>query len=469
MILMLVLLAFCTTAQSQESVYHHDAAYPFIIISKDTVKEAPTFTDREFKENASAVYFRLNRTEIMEPDSFINLYNREILPLVNSEHLKLRKIYVRGSASPEGPYENNRRLGQGRSKVLAKELQSKLPYQDGEVELQVEGITEDYGYLCLLMEEAGDPDYELVKSVYENCGGDEPCCKRNLMKLKGGKLWQRLLKTYFPKLRAARLILWFVEPCEPEPVEPEPEPIIPEPEPEQEPDTVVVVEPEPEIVPEPEPEVILPEPARERRRHMIAIRTNLLHDFFYMPSIGWTPSPNIQFEYYPLDGHLTYNLGMTWGTRRNWTSHEFFQVRDFQFELRRYFRGGGKFTGFYLAAHLHGDVYGIGINSRKGWEGEGGAASISGGYVMPITRRGDLRLEFMAEAGYFYTRFDPYVYGNPVSGKDTGLYYYNYLGSASKFKKRNHQFGWFGPLNLGVQLTYDIIYRPKAKKEQLAQ
>ena len=45
-----------------------------------------------------------------------------------------------------------------------------------------------------------------------------------------------------------------------------------------------------------------------------------------------------------------------------------------------------------------------------------------------------------------------------LTGPET---YYDYHGNASRFKKRNRQFTWFGPTNLGVQITYDLVYRKK--------
>ena len=69
----------------------------------------------------------------------------------------------------------------------------------------------------------------------------------------------------------------------------------------------------------------------------------------------------------------------------------------------------------------------------------------------------------MAAVGYLTTKYDPYVWGNPITGAVDGKYYYDYTGKASRFKKRNHRFNWMGPTNLGVQLTYDIIYRKHEK------
>ena len=61
--------------------------------------------------------------------------------------------------------------------------------------------------------------------------------------------------------------------------------------------------------------------------------------------------------------------------------------------------------------------------------------------------------------GFFYTRYDPYVYGNPITGVEDGLYYYEYYGNTSDFKMRNYQLFWFGPTNAGLHITYDILYR----------
>ena len=82
---------------------------------------------------------------------------------------------------------------------------------------------------------------------------------------------------------------------------------------------------------------------------------------------------------------------------------------------------------------------------------------------MRLTRCGHFRLEFMAALGFLATKYDPYVWGNPITGDLDGKYYYDYQGMASKFKKRNHLFTWLGPTNVGIQLTYDIIYRKRGK------
>ena len=200
-----------------------------------------------------------------------------------------------------------------------------------------------------------------------------------------------------------------------------------------------------------------------RNDHLLAVRTNMLHDLLYVPQFGFAPSPNIQFEYYPRQGHYTFNLGFTFSHHRRSDDYKFFQIRDLQLELRRYFKGGGAFTGPYFGVYAEGTIYGIGFTKTKGWEGEGGGGGLSVGYVWPLNKKGNLRLEVSANLGLFITRYDPYVYGNPITDIEDGLYYYDYQGEPSEFSKRNHQFTWFGPTNAGLHITYDLIYR-KSKK-----
>lgn len=424
--------------------------YSFILVSSDTTSSAPVISDMDFYRLSASVLFQVNKTNIRQDDPFFQRYRQEILPMINDSHLQFRRVYIRGAASPEGPYANNRRLGRDRTEALLAELKRDLKHQYLESDIELVSITEDYLYLCILMEENQDPDAAFVRSLCQNANWDEPACKKKLMAARGGSLWKRLLKEYFPQLRVARVILWFTEP-------------------DAQHSPMLALEPVPSMPARlaaactlvPQTFSYEDQSEKQPRRHLIALRTNLVHDFFYMPNFGFAPSPNLQLEYYPLNGHWTYSLGVTWGTWRKWDQQKFWQVRDFQFEARRYFKGGGQFTGLYLGGYLHGDVYGIGLSGQKGWQGEGGGVGISLGYVLPLTKKGDLRMEFMLGVGAFVSIFDPYVYGNPLISDKDGFYYYDYLGSASEFKRRNHLFTWFGPTNLGIQLTYDIIYRKR--------
>lgn len=454
----IVLVHASALAHKPDSLlYRQLADYPFVFVSDSIVTTPPVITDSLFDEIARGIRFQVNRTELQAADPFISLYNDSLVPWLKDNNLILREIYVKGAASPEGPYDNNVRLSRERTKRLIEFLSSNLSQPIADRPTNTSFVTEDYAYLVKLMQQAGDKDYGKVKAIWDACKGNERLCKKKLRALNGGRTWRRLVKVYFPTLRQSRMVLWFA--LNPHHI-PVPKqryyfadkadmqivpsfPVLPtfsmEP---VSTDTVVVAQDSP-------------------RRHMIALRTNLLHDFLYVPQFGFAPGANVQLEYYPLSGHFTMNAGFTFTNHRLWDTHKFMQIRDLQLELRRYFKGGGQFIGTYLGAYAEGMVYGIGFSATKGWEGEGGGAGLTIGHTCKLNKKGSLRLEFSLSAGAFITVYDPYVWGNPINGTIDGLYYYDYHGSTSSFKERNHRFMWFGPTNAGIHLTYDIIYRKK--------
>ena len=434
-------------------LYKQLADYPFVFVSDSIVTTPPVITDSLFDEIARGIRFQVNRTEIQKTDPFISLYNDSLVPWLKENNLILREIYVKGAASPEGPYDNNVRLSRERTKRLIEFLSSNLDQPIADRPTKTSFITEDYAYLIKLMARAGDKDYRHVKAIWDACKGDERLCKKKLMALNGGRTWKRLIKVYFPTLRQSRMVLWFA--LNPHRIlapkhrysfaDRADMQIVPN----------LPVLPTFSWQPVSSDTVVYKHYPRQR---MIALRTNLLHDLLYVPQFGFAPGANIQLEYYPQGGHYTMNAGFTFTNHRRWDSHKFMQIRDLQLELRRYFKGGGQFIGTFLGAYIEGMIYGIGFSQTKGWEGEGGGAGVELGHTWALNKRGNLRLEASLSFGAFVTRYDPYVYNND------GKYYYDYHGNLTDFKKRNHQFIWFGPTNAGLHITYDIIYR-KHRKE----
>ena len=323
-------------AQKPDSLlYKQLADYPFVFVSDSIVTSPPVITDSLFDMIARGIRFQVNRTELQKGDPFITLYNDSLVPWLKENNLILREIFVKGAASPEGPYDNNVRLSRERTKRLIEFLSSNLDQPIADRPTNSKFVTEDYAYLVKLMELAGDAEYRKVKAIWDACKGNERLCKKKLMALNGGKTWKRLLKVYFPTLRQSRVVLWFV-------VSPKHMPI---PKYHFTAKTEMLAIPTlPSFLPVP----TTPDTTADKayaRRHMIAARTNLIHDFLYVPQFGFAPGGNIQLEYYPLSGHYTFNAGFTFHNHRHWNSHKFFQVRDAQLEVRRYFKGGGEFLG----------------------------------------------------------------------------------------------------------------------------
>ena len=179
-------------------------------------------TETETTIDASKVVFKINKYDVFTNDSLLRLLESEIIPRINKDSLRLRRLIVRGASSPEGPVPNNRMLGRRRSETLTSFLRARLSVPVDEQNFSSEVVTEDYRLLLVMMERAGDPAVGIVRSL---CDRHLPryeytILKNKLKQLQGGILWRHLLKDYFPELRAARVVLVFDKPAAPaEPAE----------------------------------------------------------------------------------------------------------------------------------------------------------------------------------------------------------------------------------------------------------
>ncbi len=180
-------------------------------------------------------------------------------------------------------------MGIGRAQRLVEFINGQFSNATDMSMLQTGFICEDYEYLTVLMAQANDAETAAVKQIWDDSKGDEAYCKKALQKLNGGKTWKRLLREYFPQLRQARVMMFFGTPVV---AEPQPEAVTPE-----KPKLAFDHTVPPLVIPTSPITPTAQEPTK--RLPLIAVRTNLLHDFFYMPNFGFAPSGNIQLEYFP--------------------------------------------------------------------------------------------------------------------------------------------------------------------------
>ena len=480
LLLTLMLTVFVSVfSQSDDSARF--SKYPYIFILDEN--QEPSITDEQFYKVALKVIFPVDVYRVDSTQESVKELIRDLIPQINTDSLKPHAMMVRGASSPEGPYRWNQTLSRERSAHAFDYINRHLKFP--EEHSTYDDQPEDYGQLLFLMKEANDPSYKVVKSLVDKYhkAGMLAQLKQHLKRIDGGRLWNRLYKIYYPKLRVARVVLFFKKKAQASSssvssgnsgMPNKPDSIAIEILPEQE--TVPKLNIEhygniekpvlcgADLIQEPDSKEVPFVPLRLYRRHILGIRTNLLYDFFYLPGHYWAPSPNVQLEYYPLTGHFTANLGFTGPYWHHWSRQQFWQIRDYVLEGRYYFVGQGQFIGPYVSGYVHTNIYGIGLSKTKGWEGEGLGAGAIIGYTMNISRNKRWRLEFSLGVGYYRTKYDPYVYGNPKSTIEDGLYYYDYLGKKENFKERNHVFSWLGPTNIGVHLTYDLLYRRIQKK-----
>lgn len=424
---------------------------------------AQSTTDSTFLIHSRPVIFRANTTDIRPEDA--QWITDSLIPQL--QKLGPNSILLgRSAASPEGPFLNNRRLAAGCYQAIHDFL--KLRGFDP-LRIQFDVADEDYPLLVEMMRFRHDADYDHVRSIVTRYGDDFETLKTELMGISDGTLWARLLKDYFPLLRAVRIMAYdlnrfWVKSLGTEPFD------------------VRIAQ-----VPHLDPVLLKPETGLSRhpqtlcRRELLAVKTNLLEWGAYVPQYGWCPMPNIELEYYPRHGHWTFGatFDCPWWVG-NTNNHKYFELHNYQLYTRYYFRnsdlsysdeqlsvptqGQAAFRGFYLQAYAQAFLYQIGFSAQKGWIGEGVGGGLGLGYVVPLSRGGHWRLDFGLQLGVFVTKYDPYIYGCPVEKIDDGLYYYDYIGDSDLFKKREFSLTWIGPTRIGVSISYDLFYRPNHRK-----
>jgi len=439
-------------------------------------------SDDEFYNVSRKIVFPINKYTLPKNSPLLKEIENEVIPLLNKDSLSIRQLMIRGAASPEGPYRFNKSLSEKRGKSLFDFINSRLVVPVSENDYTRMMIPEDYQYLCIMMQNAGDADYLKVKHLCDKYlpTNNITALKTSLQRLDGGKLWRRMLRTYFPDLRASRFVIFLEKP------EREPEPI-----------TADTVKEEIEhtgritTIPEVEPEPVIEELVTYRRRELLSVKTNLLLDGAYVPGYDrWCPIPNVAIEYYPLRGHFTFGASIDFPWWQDYWAHKYFQVRNYQVEARYYLKrtdeswangdyssyethkthethGKNKpaFSGWYLQAYAHAGLFSVCFDANRGWEGEGIGGGLGLGYVLPISRNGHWRLEFGLQAGFFRCKYDPYQWLCPVDpDKDVQQYYYKWTLRADQFQKRQYRYNWIGPTRIGVTLTYDLLYRKRKIK-----
>ena len=115
------LIVLCLQVMAQmpdRRQYRQLPEYPFVLVSDGFVTTPPEISDSLFDAASRGIRFKVNRTELQDNDPFIPLYKKELVPWLKSQDLQLRHLYVRGAASPEGPYNNNVRMSKERTKRL---------------------------------------------------------------------------------------------------------------------------------------------------------------------------------------------------------------------------------------------------------------------------------------------------------------------------------------------------------------
>ena len=305
--------------------------------------KAQSTSDSVFLSNSNIVLFDIDKTGITPAEQ--QGLEEKVIPSLKT--LGAGSVIIgRSAASPEGPYENNKRLADGRRETI-KAIFEKAGINTARIHFDT--AVEEYELLVEMMRQRRDADYPLVKDIVARHAGDDRAIKAALMEERGGALFRRLETQYFPYLRAVRIMVYTDSPSLPR-------------------EAFRAV-----TLPVADVPVAMPlalDTLRPllplQRREMLSVKTNLLEYGAYVPKYGYCPMPNISLEYYPRHGHITLgaSLDFPWWIG-NTDNHKYFELRNYTLEARYYTRssdrsythgrpnGDAAFKGFYLSAYAN--------------------------------------------------------------------------------------------------------------------
>ena len=186
---------------------------------------------------------------------------------------------------------------------------------------------------------------------------------------------------------------------------------------------------------------------RERPRlvPILGIKSNLVSDA--------VAAPNIQAELYTHLWGLSLEFDYTFPWWHiDYNQYFYYQVLNGTAGIRKYLKKD--YTGHYFGIYVNTAIYDLCFfNKDKGWQGELGGAGLSYGYVFRNRKHQRLKFEPYVRVGWFNTNFDNYYASQPWDGK----YYYDWKLRASDFVPRRFTLNYFGPTEIGFNLTFDLV------------
>ena len=352
----------------------------------------------------------------------------------DSIYYRLQKVWVVGSASPEGSMAVNKRLSEKRAESLFNYLSQYATFPDSLRQFSFLGRDWEGLYhlanmdlnlpyrdetLALLRKIASHPKEE---SVYQ------------LRTFKGGKVYTYLYKHHFPALCASTMYIWYSE---------------------------VKLPPfsahtslkknfcmdVPQL--EASPWLFFTPEEPEEPSFYWALKTNLLYDLALVPNVG--------AEFY---------LGKNWSVGANWmyawwkndSSHKYWRVYGGDVYARKWFGKKSQerpLTGHHVGIYVQALTYDFCLGDRGYMGGEPGGnfldrvswgAGVEYGYSLPIARR--LNLDFTVGIGYLEGKYHEYKVVDDCN-----------VWQSTKNRK------WFGPTKAEVSLVW-FMGKDKSGKEK---
>ena len=365
---------------------------------------------------ASAAYSQENRSEVMvdfrvnstriDPTYGNNAERiREITGMLqgilNDTTVEVTRLSFCGVASPEGSYEWNRQLANGRMKALETLVRSKIEVSDSIITYDDNYIAWDY-----LAERVSESEMAHKHEILSILGEKPEIVKyrngRNidsripkLQRLHGGRVWHELFRRFFSPMRNASMVIVTFKQVSPPPVV-VPEPVIEEVEVSA--DTTEAVLPAPVIV----DTVPDPTPAVKEWGRKLYVKTNAL-------GLGLAIA-NTAVEI-DLCRHWSFNLPVYYSAWNYFKSTVKFRTAMIQPEIRYWFRDDN--DGWYAGGHIGIGHYNVATNGEyRTQDHEGKSPALGGGlavgYRLPISGNKRWKMEFSIGAGAYKLHHDKF-------------------------------------------------------------
>lgn len=350
----------------------------------------------------------------------------------------LDSIIIRGYASPDGTTRTNALLSRQRGETVADLIARRSSVDPAFIHTLSEGIAWNE-LRRLVAATPGVPARERIldildntpTAVYDSKGKLIDGRKKQLMDLQGGRPYRWMLENLFPQLRNTLAVTLVNKPSEKA----------------EEPAETIATEPLTAETEEKEPcindtthriseEVPPPAPLYYKEGiQRFALKTNLLYYGILMP-----------------------NIELEWRINRNWSvavdadvawwsnepKHKCYRVAYAYPEVKYWINPRGPWHGMNVGVFAGGGRYDL-ENGGKGYQGEGGFAGASFGYMFPVSRY--ISFEAGIGVGFLRTNVKEYI---PADG------HYVY--------QRTKMLNYFGPLKLKFSLVWRFA-RTKDKNQ----
>ena len=357
---------------------------------------------------------------------------REFLTEVKNDSLiTIDKVYFRGTASPEGPYENNLWLSENRLRTFKELINQYVTIPDSIIFAQSSDIPWDE-----FRQKVAESDIEKRDRVLEIIdegpklvpfwGGrhiDHRLLK--LQKLDGGKVWKVLKDPILFNLRYGDAVIYYTT-------------LIPLP------GLAISYETSVPVAVLPDLEFPVDRPQLATWTPNIYLKTNL---------VEWAAgSVNLGAEF-DLGPHWSFNFPITYCAWDYFKSTIKFRNFSIQPEFRYWPDARGYNHGFFVGAHFGAMAYNFAIDGKYRYQDRKGkhpalGGGVAVGFRKPITKNNRWHVEFSAGAGCYYLDYD--VFENTPNYKE------------GKWVRRKQK-TWFGldQLNISIDYCFPLTGRQK--------